>query len=108
VLGEAVVEAVCRDWRTAPVSENLRAVLEFLEKMTLLPDDLTPADAETVRAAGVGVDALVDAIHIGALFNVIVRVADALAFEVPPAEALFARAEWRLSNSYRLTEDEPA
>ena len=34
----------------------------------------------------------------------IVRMADSLGFEVPPADALAARAEWRLNNSYRLVE----
>ncbi len=52
-----------------------------------------------------GTDALVDAVHIGALFNMIVRMADSLGFEVPPPEALAARAEWRLNNSYRLIDD---
>ena len=101
-----MVEAVCRDWRTAPVNEKVRAALGFLEKMTLRPDDLVAADADVVRAAGVGVDALIDAMHVGALFTMIVRIADSLGFEVPPAEALVARAEWRLNNSYRLIDDE--
>jgi alkylhydroperoxidase family enzyme len=85
----------------------VRAALGFLEKMTLHPDDLVPADADAVRAAGVSDEALVDAIHVGALFNMIVRMADSLGFEVPPAEALLARAEWRLNSSYRLL-DAPA
>jgi alkylhydroperoxidase family enzyme len=97
-----VVEAVLADWRMAPIDEELRATLGFLEKLTLRPDDLSTADAEAVLAAGVSRDALVDAIHVAALFNMIVRIADALGFEVPSAEALQARAEWRLNNSYRL------
>jgi alkylhydroperoxidase family enzyme len=99
-----VVEAVCGDWRTAPLEPGVRATLGFLEKLTLHPDDLSGADADAVRAAGVGTDALVDAIHIGALFNMIVRIADALGFGVPAAEALLERAGWRLANSYRLLE----
>lgn len=84
------------------MTETVRAALGFLETMTLRPRDLGPAAAGAARAAGVSEGALVDAIHIGALFNMIVRLADSLAFEVPPAEALLARAEWRLNNSYRL------
>jgi hypothetical protein len=38
---------------------------------------------------------------------VIVRVADSLGFEVPPAEALLARAEWRLSARYTLQDPPP-
>lgn len=96
---------MCRDWRTAPVDEKVRATLGVLEKLTLSPDALSHADADAARAAGVSTDALVDAIHIGALFNMIVRMADSLDFAVPPADALAARAEWRLNNSYRLIDD---
>jgi alkylhydroperoxidase family enzyme len=82
----------------------VRATLGFLEKLTLQPEELAAADADLVRAAGVRDDALVDAIHVGALFNMIVRLADSFAFEVPPAEALRARAEWRLDHGYALIE----
>jgi alkylhydroperoxidase family enzyme len=99
-----VVDAVCRDWRTAPVDAGVRATLGFLEKLTLQPDDLRRADADAVHAAGVTTDALVDAIHIAALFNMIVRIADALGFDLPSPEALLARAEWRLTSSYQLLE----
>jgi alkylhydroperoxidase family enzyme len=104
VFGETVVEAVCRDWRSAPIDEKVRATLGFLEKLTLDPGDLRRADADAVREANVSTDALIDAIHIGALFNMIVRMADSLGFEVPPADSLVARAEWRLNNSYRLVD----
>ena len=82
----------------------MRAALGFLETMTLRPGELGPAAAAAVRVAGVSDDALVDAIHIGALFSMIVRMADSLGFEVPPPEALLARAEWRLNNSYKLVD----
>jgi alkylhydroperoxidase family enzyme len=104
VLGEETVEAVYRDWRTAPVDEKVRATLRFLETLTLRPDELGPADADAVRAADVSRDALVDAIHVAALFNMIVRMADSLGFEVPPPDALRARAEWRLGHGYALVE----
>ena len=90
------------DWRTAPVSEGLRSTLGFLEKLTLEPGALGPADAEAVRAAGVSDEALVDAIAVAVLFNVIDRIADALAFEVPPPEAFAARAEQMLASGYAL------
>jgi alkylhydroperoxidase family enzyme len=93
---------VLADWRTAPVDEPLRATLGFLEKLTLRPDELSAVDAEAVLAAGVSRAALVDAIHVAALFTMIVRIADSLGFEVPLPEALRGRAEWRLRNSYRL------
>lgn len=91
-----------RDWRTAPVDEKLRATLGFIEKLTLRPDELDAADAAAVRAAGVRDAALVDAIHVAALFNMIVRMADSLAFEVPPYESFLGRAETMLAEGYAL------
>ena len=79
-------------------------MLGFLETLTLRPAELRRADADAVRQAGVSTDALVDAIYICALFSMIVRMADSLGFDVPPADALVARAEWRLNNSYRLVD----
>jgi alkylhydroperoxidase family enzyme len=81
-----VTDAVLADWRTAPVSDALRATLGFLEKLTVRPEELGPGDAEAVRAAGVSDEALEDAIHVCALFNTIDRIADALSFRVPPRE----------------------
>jgi alkylhydroperoxidase family enzyme len=95
---------VQRDWRTAPVGEPLRATLGFLEKLTLRPDELRPEDAEAVLAAGVGEDALIDAIHVAALFAMIVRLADSFGWRVPP-EADLARAGARLGSSYALLDE---
>jgi alkylhydroperoxidase family enzyme len=93
---------VRRDWRTAPLDPRLRATLGFLEKMTLHPGTLTSADAEAVLSSGVREEALVDAIHIGALFTMIVRLADSLGWHVPSSEEFAARANARLDSGYRL------
>jgi alkylhydroperoxidase family enzyme len=97
-----VWEAVKRDWRAAPVNERLRATLGFIEKMTLRPGELTREDAEAVLAAGVSEEALIDAIHVAALFNMIVRLADSLGWDVPAFEEFHARADAMLSGGYTL------
>jgi hypothetical protein len=84
------------------VEERLRATLGFLEKLTLRPEAVTARDAEAVLAAGVREDALVDAIHVAALFNMIVRLADSFGWHVPLDQELAARAETRLGSSYAL------
>jgi hypothetical protein len=53
-------------------------------------------------AAGVREEALVDAIHVAALFNMIARLADSLGWHVPPAELFAARAEAMLASGYVL------
>jgi alkylhydroperoxidase family enzyme len=97
-----VWDAVESDCRTAPVSEKLRATLGFLEKLTLRPAEITRDDAEAVRAAGVSDDALVDAIHVCALFSMIVRLADSLGWDVPSFESFAARADGMLASGYAL------
>jgi alkylhydroperoxidase family enzyme len=101
-LGEEVWQAVVDDWRTAPLRPELAATLVFLEKLTLRPDELEPADAEAVYAAGVSPEALRTAAEISALFNMIVRLADSLGWDVPPWEALRARAPAMLEGGYAL------
>jgi hypothetical protein len=70
--------------------------------MTLAPGELGRADADAVLAAGVSREALVDAIHVCALFSIIVRLADALGWDVPPPEAFAARGRVLLESGYRL------
>jgi alkylhydroperoxidase family enzyme len=93
---------VKRDWRTAPVDDRLRAALGFVEKLTLRPRELGPADADAARAAGVSDDALVDAIHVTALFSMIVRLADSLGWDVPSFDEFSARADAMLASGYAL------
>ena len=95
-------EAVVADWRAAPLRPELAATLVFLEKLTLRPDELVPADADAVRAAGVSTQALRDAATVCALFNMIVRLADSLGWDVPSAERLAARAPAMLDGGYAL------
>jgi alkylhydroperoxidase family enzyme len=70
--------------------------------MTLRPEALGASDADAVRASGVSDAALVDAVHICALFNMIVRLADSLGWDVPPVEALAERAPGMLGRGYAL------
>jgi alkylhydroperoxidase family enzyme len=59
--------------------------------VTLEPGSVTKQDVEAVRSAGVGDEAIEDALHVCALFNVIDRIADALGF-ADPGSAYFAEA----------------
>jgi alkylhydroperoxidase family enzyme len=102
-LGDEVWEAVVADWRSAPLRAELTATLVFLEKLTLRPDELTDADADAVRAAGVSDQALRDAASVCALFNMIVRLADSLGWDVPSAEAFRERAPLMLEGGYALS-----
>jgi len=58
-----------------------RAMLPFLAKLALTPDQVGPDDLAPARAAGVSEQAIVDAIYICAEFALMNRVADALGCE---------------------------
>jgi len=77
-LGDAVTQAALEDWRTAPLSPQVRATLGLLEKLMLTPEEVGTQDVEAARAIGISEGAILDAIYICAAFNLIDRVADAL------------------------------
>lgn len=79
----AVVTAVLDDWRTAPVDERLRAMLAYIEKLTLAPDSLSKDDIQTLNASGVSDEAIFEASYVCFLFNIIDRLADSFDFELP-------------------------
>ena len=90
------------DWRSAPLRPELAATLVFLEKLTLRPDQLEPADAAAAHDAGVSDQALRDAATVCALFSMIVRLADSIGWDVPSWDRLQARAPAMLEGGYRM------
>lgn len=82
-MDDNVVAAVLSDWRTAPIDDQLRALLGFLEKLVLAPAEVGPADAELVRATGLSDQAIEEAIYVSFIFNVVNRMADAFDFQIP-------------------------
>jgi alkylhydroperoxidase family enzyme len=85
---DKLVQAVLDDYQSAPIDERLRAMLAFLEKLTLTPDAMTDADAATLRAAGVDAAAAESAMYVAYVFNVMDRLADAFDFKVNDARGL--------------------
>jgi len=81
-VDDGVVAAVLDDWRTAPVSEKMRATLGFLEKLTADPAALGPGDLEPLQRAGVSDQAVEEAIYVCFLFSVMDRLADAFDFDL--------------------------
>ena len=72
-----------RDPASAPVSQRVRAALRLLEILTLRPDELSRADLDAARAAGLDDAAIRDAAMVCALFSTITRLADTLNFAIP-------------------------
>lgn len=102
-MTEEVVQAVLKDWQSAPISEKLRLMLGFLEKLTLIPQEVGTHNVRPLRAAGISDQAIEDAIYVCAFFNIIDRIADALHFNVPPTEMFVYRASVTLENGYAFS-----
>lgn len=65
----ALVQAVLDDYRTAPFSEQERALFAFIAKMVEDSTSIKQADVDRARAAGWSDEALYDAITVCSLFQ---------------------------------------
>jgi len=75
------VQAIARDWRRARLNAADSALCAYAEKLTSHPTEMTAADVERLRDAGLDDVAIHDATQVVAYFNYINRVADALGVE---------------------------
>jgi alkylhydroperoxidase family enzyme len=93
---------VLTDWRSAPVSPKVRAALAFLEKLTLTPTAVRPADVAPLRQAGVSDAGIEDAIHVCTLFNVYDRLADSMGWHLPDAAGYAASGRNLMKRGYLI------
>jgi alkylhydroperoxidase family enzyme len=68
--------------------------------VTLRPGDVSPEDVAAARAAGASDEAIEDALMVCACFNLIDRVADSLAFDLPSREVHDGYAARFLAEGY--------
>jgi len=94
--------SVLKDYRTAPIDERMQATLRLLEKLTLRPEEIEPADVRAVLATGVTREMIRDAFYVAFLFNGYDRLADTLGWELPD-RAYYAKAgRFLLKKGYQL------
>ena len=72
------MEALRKDYRTAPISEQDRVMLDFVVKVTKDATRCSPADHDALRAVGFDDRGILQITLITSWFNYINRVADAL------------------------------
>jgi uncharacterized peroxidase-related enzyme len=77
-LDKELVEALKRDWRTANLDEKDRAMLSYVEKLTMNPVSVWRDDMDALRAVGFDDTAILQITLIASFFNYINRVADGL------------------------------
>jgi uncharacterized peroxidase-related enzyme len=77
-LDEGFVEALARDFRSAPISDEDRLMLEYVEQITRDATRITPEHHTRLREVGFDDRGILQITLIAAWFNYINRVADAL------------------------------
>jgi uncharacterized peroxidase-related enzyme len=77
-LDKGLVEALKKDYTTAPISAQDRAMLDYVVKLTKDATKVWKDDIEGLRAAGFDDRGILQITLIASWFNYINRVADAL------------------------------
>jgi uncharacterized peroxidase-related enzyme len=77
-LDHELVAALEADYREAPISEQERAMLDYVVQITRDATRISPADHERLRAVGFDDKGILQITLIASWFNYINRVADAL------------------------------
>jgi uncharacterized peroxidase-related enzyme len=77
-LDEGLVEALKKDYTTAPISKQERVMLDYVVKLTKDATKVWKDDHDRLRAVGFDDKAILQITLIASWFNYINRVADAL------------------------------
>ena len=77
-MDEALIEALKKDYTTAPIYEQERVMLDYVVKLTKDATKVWKDDHDRLRAAGFDDKAILQITLIASWFNYINRVADAL------------------------------
>jgi uncharacterized peroxidase-related enzyme len=77
-LDQTLVAALEADYRTAPISEQERVMLDYVVQITRDATRISPADHDRLRSVGFDDRGILQITLIASWFNYINRVADAL------------------------------
>lgn len=89
-----------KDHLRSPISDRLKATLTFLEQLTLAPETVDSSSVRRLQDAGLSRQAILDAVQVCVLFNVIVRLSSTLDFDIPSDEGFRQSAKILLKRGY--------
>lgn len=81
---DALVAAIKADYRTAPIDQVTRRLLDYAERMTRDAASLIEADIRALREGGISDEQILETLHVAGLYNYLDRMADALGVEIDP------------------------
>jgi len=77
-LDDSLIEALRRDYRTAPITDQERVMCDYVVKLTKDAVQCSPMDLDKLRQVGFDDKGILQITLIASWFNYINRVADAL------------------------------
>jgi len=99
-VDEAMIETLVDDIEAADIAPAMKPLLSFCRKLNESPDKIAQADADAVFSAGWSEEALEDAVHVTALFNLYNRLMDGHGIPRLNERVLRPRAEFIKSYGY--------
>ena len=98
------MDAVLEDYRTAPIPENERALLAYIEKVNCNAWEIEQSDIDRLHDAGLTDQAIYDAILVCGLFNFFNRWIDANGVEAMSPADHKASGKRLATRGYIMTE----
>ena len=97
---KGLVDAVCADYTSAPLSPVEKALFKYLEKVNDAPATVGPDDVEAAKAAGCTDEMLYEAATVCAIFNFFNRWIDATGVPDVPGRFFEERLEQHGDHGY--------
>jgi alkylhydroperoxidase family enzyme len=96
------VDAVCRDFESAPIAEREKALFRYLARVNDAPASVTQAEVDAVLAHGWEERAVYDAATVCSIFNFFNRWVDAMGVPDVPKGFYEARLAQQGDLGYRM------
>tara|TARA_B100000929_G_scaffold289611_2_gene280692 strand:- start:294 stop:617 length:324 start_codon:yes stop_codon:yes gene_type:complete len=90
---------VMQDYGDAVLDDETLAIVEYVEKLTKEPSEMTENDIQTLRKAGLSDNQILSVVMITAMFAFMNRLADGLGVEIEDEKGAFVNSWLRTSNN---------
>ena len=90
---------VMQDYGDAVLDDETLAIVEYVEKLTKEPSEMTENDIQTLRKAGLSDNQILSIVMITAMFAFMNRLADGLGVEIEDEKGAFVNSWFRTSNN---------
>ena len=90
---------VMQDYGEAVLDDETLAIVEYVEKLTNEPSEMTENDVQTLRKAGLSDNQILSVVMITSMFAFMNRLADGLGVEIEDEKGAFVNSWFRTSTN---------